>query len=39
MNNGSVNEAAVVGILQTLLLLVGVFVARIVFRVKLSQSV
>jgi iron(III) transport system permease protein len=39
MNNGSINEAAVVGILQTLILLVGVLVARIVFRVKLSQSV
>jgi iron(III) transport system permease protein len=39
MNDGSINEAAVVGILQTLLLLIGVFVARIVFRVKLSQSV
>jgi iron(III) transport system permease protein len=38
-NDGSINEAAVVGILQTLLLLIGVFVARIVFRVKLSQSV
>lgn len=38
IESGVVRNAAVVGILQTLLLLTGVFLARFVFRVKLTST-
>jgi len=39
LDYGDVPKAAVVGLLQTLLLIAGVLAGRFVFRVKLSRQV
>ena len=38
LDYGDVPKAAVVGLLQTVILVVGVLAGRLVFRVKLSRS-